>query len=148
MLIKNISTATLALCFLACNFDPRGESGKPTPVRIQQRAVDAPTLTRAAPTRLDCESSGELRSAEVVAREGALRQSFGPTLGRAPGNQLAFIDCQEGPCLARFSAVSDEAMKQLLQGLSQDFPAVEIETRERLDPYQGRSFEADVTMAP
>lgn len=140
--------AALACGALSCNLGPGDDSARPTPPEQQPRVVTAPAAN--PPSRqLTREHDAELRSTEVSARENTLVERFRVALASAPGSHLAFVDCGAEQCLARFSAPSEPELQQLLQGLERDFPGgLELVTRERLDPYQGRSFEADVTPEP
>ncbi len=96
----------------------------------------------------ELESTGA-PSALIVAKTNALAARLGHAIGQDQGVRLAFVTCEQSPCGARLSGQSLEALQQAIADVEHDQQVpVSVVTRERLDPYMGRSFEADVTLAP
>jgi hypothetical protein len=138
----------MLLCALGCNVQTASETssqtGAPTPTPVaEQAAARVKIAARAA----DIESSGAAPSVQAVARAGALTTRLNGVIANVPGSRVAFVDCEQVACSARLSASSLESLRATLDSVGQDQQGrIAFVARERLDPYQGRSFEADITL--
>ena len=147
-----LAALLLACCVCSCELDAGGEGraspapgrapeASPRPVRIEQPAeakLEAHTLL---------EDTGQTPSAEMVAKVSALNQHLSGLVSQSEGSRIAFVDCQGNACGARLSASNLGQLHDMLRSIDQDQQGrVGFVVRERLDPYLGRSFEADVTL--
>lgn len=83
----------------------------------------------------------------MVAKVSALSGHLASLISPSESNRIAFVDCQGTACGARLSASSLGQLRDSLNRISQDQQGrVGFVVRERLDPYLGRSFEADLTL--
>jgi len=146
-----LATLTLAaLCALSCNMNVGGATTTATETGSSPRAVSEAT----PPAKLnlrpsDIESTGLPPSAEIVAKTNALASRLTAAIGQNVDARVAFVSCNQEPCSARLSAASLTSLQQAVSDVQRAGPAqLAADTRERLDPYQGRSFEADLTLAP
>jgi hypothetical protein len=147
--IVSLGKATiLVLALGACNLQAGSETtsqpGAPAPAEAAAQVTPRSKLIAHAG---DIESSGAAPSAEMVAKVGALTARLGSAVAAAPGSRVAFVNCEHEACSARVSATSLESLHAALSSVSQDQQGrIGFVARERLDPYQGRSFEADLTL--
>jgi hypothetical protein len=147
--IASLSKATvLVLALGACNLqagtETTSQTGAPAPAAAAAEVTPRSKLILRAG---DIESSEATPSAEMVAKVGALTARLGSAVAAAPGSRIAFVNCEHEACSARVSASSLEALQAALGNVSQDQQGrIGFVARERLDPYQGRSFEADLTL--
>jgi hypothetical protein len=137
-----------AVLACACNIQAGSETTSQTgaPAPAAAAAAGTPRVKLAAHAG-DIESSGAAPSAEMVAKAGALTARLGNAVAPVPGSRVAFVNCEHAACSARLSATSLESLQASLASVSQDQQGrIGFVARERLDPYQGRSFEADLTL--
>jgi len=133
---------------LSCNVT----AGAGTTTTEEGTAPAAAPHVVAAPAKLplhagDLESTGQPPSSEMVVKTNALAARLGSAIGQSDTAHIAFVSCEQEPCSARVSAANLASLGQALQGISQDQAGrIGFVARERLDPYQGQSFEADVTV--
>ena len=144
-----LAAATLAATLaLSCNMNTT--AGTTTSESTGPAA--APNLA-AAPAKLepraaDIESTGAPPSSEMVAKTNALAARLSSAIGQDEGVRVAFVSCEQAPCSARLSGSSLESLQQAVSDVERDQGQITATTREHLDPYQGRSFEADITLGP
>jgi len=137
-----------AMLLLSCNMS----TGVSTTTTDETTAPAAAPHVVAPPAKLDLragdiESSGRPPSSEMVAKTNALAARLGSAIGQDQV-RVAFVSCEQAPCSARLSSPTLEALQQAIDAVGRDQQGqIEATTRERLDPYMGRSFEADVTLA-
>lgn len=151
-----VATLLLACCVCSCELDTGGDKPvSPAPARARAQAAPAPASVRVEqPARAklethaaELESTGQPPSAEMVAKITKLTEHLDGLLSHSEGSRIAFVDCQGDRCGARLSASNLGQLRDMLSGISQDQRGrVGYAVRERLDPYLGRTFEADVTL--
>lgn len=84
---------------------------------------------------------------ETIAARKTAHERLDGALHRNPGNEIAFLDCAEQPCRARAQASSLEVLTAFLRDVSGSYDGhLAVDLRERLDPFMGRSFEADLLL--
>lgn len=85
------------------------------------------------------------QTADAVAMQRTVQERMDGAVSRNPGSDVAFVDCAEKPCRARAEAKDLETLTSFLRDLSGTYDGhVRAELRERLDPFMGRSFQADL----
>lgn len=145
----------LACCVCSCELDADGEGHAP-PAPAPARAPEAsprpvrvrpPAKAKLEARAAELEGTGLTPSAEMVAKISALNQHLDRLVSHSEGSRIAFVDCQGSACGARLSASNLGQLQDMLRGISQDQQGrVGFVVRERLDPYLGRSFEADLAL--
>jgi hypothetical protein len=86
-------------------------------------------------------------SPAAVAGEQSARDQLRPLAGAVPGGRVQFIDCANGPCVARVNARTLQGLRDLLASISQSVAGgIGFVVREQFDPYRGHFYQADVTM--
>jgi hypothetical protein len=146
-----LAAAALASALaLSCNVT----AGAGTTTTEEGTAPAAAPHVVAPPAKLDLragdiESSGAPPSSEMVAKTNALATRLGSAIGQDQGVRIAFVSCEQAPCSARLSGSSMESLQQAIGDVQRDQQGqITATTRERLDPFMGQSFEADITLAP
>ncbi len=139
---------TLASPLLSCSMN----AGAGSSTSSENPGIASAPRLAAARARLDFRQA-ELESVAptsvIVAKTNALAARLGNAIGQRHAVRIAFVTCEQSPCGARLSGSSLEALQQAIGAVEDDQQApVTVVTRERLDPYMGRSFEADLTLAP
>jgi hypothetical protein len=110
---------------------------------VRAKPAKAKLETHAA----ELESTGQPPSLETVAKITKLTEHLESLVSHSEGSRIAFVDCQGDRCGARLNASNLAQLHDMLSGISQDQRGrVGYTVRERLDPYLGRSFEADLTL--
>ena len=144
-------SATLAL---SCNVNTSAGTTTSESTGTGESTGPAATPNVAAPrAKLDVraaglESTGAPPSSELVAKTDALAARLGLAIGQDEGVRVAFVSCEQEPCSARLIAASLDSLQQAIADVQRDQGQISATTREHLDPYLGRSFEADITLAP
>ncbi|HXK19336.1 MAG TPA: hypothetical protein VNG33_16110 [Polyangiaceae bacterium] len=150
-----LTAATLAalgaLAALSCNMNVGGATTTSTDTGQNPATAAAAKPAPAKPNLRsgDIESTGLPPSAEVVTKTRALATRLSAAIGQNVDAHVAFVNCNQEPCSARLSASTLESLQQAISDVQHAGSAeVMAEAREHLDPYQGRSFEADLEVAP
>ncbi len=146
-----VATLLLGCCVCSCELDTsRDKPASPVPAQV----AASPASVRAKPAKAklethaaELEGTGQPPSAEMVAKITKLTEHLDGLVSHSQGSRIAFVDCQGETCGARLSASNLGQLHDMLSGISQDQQGrVGYTVRERLDPYLGRSFEADLTL--
>jgi len=110
-----------------------GRSGPVPPARPENAAAPGPDFLLAEVTP------------ERTAAEKAVQEKLEGAVFRNPGNEVEFVDCAEKPCRARAEAKDLETLTAFLRDVSGSYDGhLSVDLRERLDPFMGRSFQADL----
>lgn len=150
-----VAAFLVALCACSCSLDT-GSGTKshspPAPAPVAAASPEAASIKHVTKTKLEThaaelESTGPTPSVETVAKVTALREHLDTLVSHVEGSRIAFVDCQGSSCGARLSASNIGQLQDMLRGISQDQEGrVGFVVRERLDPYLGGSYEADLTL--
>jgi hypothetical protein len=112
-----------------------------------QPAPAAPSLPGQAAAPAPERQEAPPPSPAVLARERGLRQTLERLSAGHPGVTVQFADCEASDCVARVSAREPAALDGFVADARKsrlDFPTIQV--HERLTAYNGRLFQADLTV--
>jgi hypothetical protein len=109
----------------------------PMPPPDENVSTETPIETLNAPASLSAMSG-----------EQAVRDQLAPLAASitGAGANVQFVDCTEGPCLARVNSRTLTGLRELLAGASRRMGGFTFVAREQFDPYRGHFFQADLKL--
>jgi hypothetical protein len=126
--------------------EPSEQPGAPADLNPAAPASEAPTTpVEAADPAAVVENAPP--PPEVTAAVLTMEERVTPLVNSVAEARLLFVACEQAPCSLRTQTTTLTALHQVLSVLSREFDGrIAFSTREQLDAYLGRSFQADVSL--